>query len=111
MSWDPNNRALSSGVLAIADLRIAQSLTVDSETDLTVEFQYEQCAHSHTELKRRHVRVGNRHIMGQELQKQLPRAMYLKNLTEMKDDIMESGCRDEGPTPNVLKNSNEIISL
>lgn len=98
---------------------------MDSEDEIkgTVEFQGEQCVHSRTELKRRPVRADNRHIMGQELQKQLPRAMYLENLTDIKEDIMESGCRDEAPTPNVLKNiswevrqksrqhSNEIPSL
>lgn len=98
---------------------------MDSEDEIkgTVEFQGEQCVHSHTELKRRPVRADNRHIMGQELQKHLPRAMYLENLSDIKEDIMESGCRDEAPTPNVLKNiswevrqksrqhSNEIPSL
>ncbi|XP_049330090.1 uncharacterized protein LOC111193479 [Astyanax mexicanus] len=49
--------------------------------------------------------------------------MYLQRLTQIEDDVLASGCRDEAPTPQVLKNiswevrkksrqhSNEIRSL
>lgn len=113
------------GYCRFEDCPVTVTVTVDSEDDLkgTVEFQGEQSIHNLTELKRRPVRADDRHIIGQDLQKQLPRAMYLEKLTEIKEDVMESGCRDKAPTPNVLKNiswevrqksrqhNNEILSL
>lgn len=69
-----------------------------------MEFQGEVSIHNQTELKRRHVRADDRDVMGQDLKKQLPRAMFLEKLAKIDEDIMESGCRDEAPTPQVLKN-------
>lgn len=49
--------------------------------------------------------------------------MFLENIAKIPEDVMESGCRDVAPSPNVLKNilfearkssrqhNNEIISL
>ncbi|XP_019720910.1 uncharacterized protein LOC109513130 [Hippocampus comes] len=61
--------------------------------------------------------------MGKILQKELPRSMYLHNIGQLHDTVMESGCRDEAPTPSILKtiswevrqnsrlHNNELLSL
>ena len=61
--------------------------------------------------------------ISKELQRQLPREMCLEKLKEIDEDVMESGCRDEVPNPQVLKNisrefrqrsrlhKNDILSL
>ena len=61
--------------------------------------------------------------MAKDLQNQLPRRMFLDNLNKIEEDVMESGCRDEAPTPQVLKtmsweerkksrlHKNEMLSL
>lgn len=79
--------------------------------------------HSRTELKRRPVRGNKRAEIAKDLQNQLPRRMFLDNLKKIEDDVMESGCRDEAPTPQVLKtmsweerkksrlHKNEMLSL
>lgn len=107
------------------DCPVTVTVTVESEKDLkaAVEFQGLQAIHNRTELKRRPVRAKDRSTLGKDLQKQLPRAMYLTKIAQIPDDVMESGCRDEAPSPSVLKtiswetrqrsrqHNNEIISL
>lgn len=107
------------------DCPVTVTVTVHSDKDLkaTVEFQGGQCIHNRTEMKRRPVRAHDRETLGQELQKQLPRGMFLEKIEGRSEDVMESGCRDAAPNPNVLKNiswearkashqhNSEIISL
>ncbi|XP_039657009.1 uncharacterized protein LOC120559388 [Perca fluviatilis] len=113
------------GYCRFEDCPVTVTVTVDSEEDLKaiVEYQGEKSIHNLTELKRRPVRAHERKTLGEDLQRQLPRAMYLDKITKIHEDVMESGCRDEAPSPNVLKNiswearkrsrqhSNEVISL
>lgn len=42
--------------------------------------------------------------ISQELQRQLPREMYLDKIQEIDEDVLESGCRDQVPNLQVLKN-------
>lgn len=37
------------------------------------------------------------------MQTTLPRALYLKKMENLKQSVFESGCRDEAPSPDVLK--------
>ncbi|KAI4796471.1 hypothetical protein KUCAC02_026973 [Chaenocephalus aceratus] len=104
---------------------VTVTVTVNNEEDLkaTVEFKGDMTLHNLTELKRRPVRADDRKVLGNILQHKLPRAMYLDKLNQIDEDVMDSGCRDEAPTPQVLKNiswevrqqsrphSNEILSL
>ena len=101
------------------------TVTVESEEDLkaTVDFHGGTCVHNKNEPRRRPVRAEERNVLGEKLQSQLPRAMYLERIGPLKEDVLASGCRDEAPTPNVLKNiswelrrksrlhKNEILSL
>lgn len=41
--------------------------------------------------------------ISQQLQITLPRALYLQNMENLKESVVESGCRDEAPSPGVLK--------
>jgi hypothetical protein len=82
------------------------TVTLESEEDLkaTVDFQGGMCVHNKMEIKRRPVRAEERNVLGEKLQTQLPRSMYLQKIGPLKEDVLASGCRDEAPTPNVLKN-------
>lgn len=113
------------GYCSFEDCPVTVNVTVDKEDDLKakVNFQDLECVHNHYELKRRPVRAHKRDKIGHELEKQLPRAMYLEKMSKMDDDVVQSGCRDEVPTPQVLRNialeirkksrlhHNEIMSL
>ena len=94
------------GYCCFDDCPVTVTVTVQSEADLkaTVKFQGGQSIHNHTELKRRPVRADLRNTLGGELKSVLPRAMYLQKLAKLGEDVMESGCRDDAPTPQVLRN-------
>lgn len=59
--------------------------------------------HSKTELQRWPVRADDQKDISQQLQTTLPRALYLKKMENLKRSVFESGCRDEAPSPDVLK--------
>lgn len=113
------------GYCTFDDCPVTVAVTVESEKDLKapVEFQGLQSIQNRTELQRGPVGVKHRKTLGQDLQKQLPRAVYLTKITQISVEFMESGCRDEAPSPSVLKtiswethqrsqrHSNESISL
>lgn len=67
-------------------------------------FQGGQSVHNRTELNQRPVRAASRIAFGQDLQKRLPRSIYLEKLLAIEEDVLEPGSRDEAPTPQVLKN-------
>lgn len=79
--------------------------------------------HSTTELKRRSVRADSRTSTGETLETKLPRSVYLDSMQNLPEKVMQSGCRDEAPTKEVLKtiawsqrqlkrpHSNELLSL
>lgn len=94
------------GYCSFEDCPVTVNVTVDKEDDLKakVNFQDLECVHNHYELKRRPVRAHKRDKIDHELEKQLPRAMYLEKMSKMDDDVVQSGCRDEVPTPQVLRN-------
>lgn len=116
---------MCKGYCQFKDCPITFTVTVKSADDLKakVEFEGGGCVHNKTELKRRPIWAEDRRTIGQDLQRQLPRAMYLKKLAKINEDLMESGCRDEAPTPQVLKSiswevrqrshlhSNDLLSL
>lgn len=104
------------------DCSVTATITVE-DLKATVKFDGQQGKHSCTELRTRPVRGSNRHRLGLQLQSQLPRAMYLENLGKLEHDVVMSGCRDEAPSPQILKtigfearqktrlHSNDLISL
>ncbi|KAA0706254.1 hypothetical protein E1301_Tti016251 [Triplophysa tibetana] len=112
------------GYCRFDDCQVTLTVTVDSvDLKATVEFQGGESIHNRMELKRRPIRAQDRDQIGKDLQKQCPRTMYLEKLWHVDEDVLASGCRDEAPSPNVLKNiswevrqksrqhSNEIFSL
>ncbi|KAI7814542.1 hypothetical protein IRJ41_021512, partial [Triplophysa rosa] len=112
------------GYCRFEDCPITFTLSVGcGDLKVSVEFKGGEAIHNRTELKRRPIRARDREVVGQELQHQLPQAIYLKKLGKLDKNIVESGCRDEAPSPNVLKNiswevrqksryhSNKILSL
>lgn len=96
----------SLGYCRFDDCPVTVTVSVQSEADLkaTVKFQGEQSIQNRTELKRRPVRADLRNTLGQELIYVLPRAMYLQKLAKLDEALMESVCRDDAPTPQVLRN-------
>lgn len=107
------------------DCPVTCTVTLDSELDLkaVVHFQGQECVHNRTELKRRPVRASERLKTSLELDTKPPRAMYLDKITQLDEDVLAAGCRDETPAPAVLKNisseqrkksrlhNNEFLSL
>lgn len=67
--------------------------------------------------------ADERDIIGKQLETILPRALHLQSLEKIEPSVFESGCRDQAPTPEVLKNiafktrkkfrrhDNELLSL
>ncbi|CAM4566181.1 unnamed protein product [Leuciscus chuanchicus] len=103
----------------------SRKVTVTDESTLkaAVTFQGDEVCHSLEELRRRPVRADERHNFAKQLESILPRALHLQNLEEIDSMVFESGCRDNAPTPAVLKNiawnsrkknrrhPNEVLSL
>lgn len=113
------------GYCTFADCPVCVEVTITHESTLKaiVTFQGDEVCHSLEELRRRHVRADERDILAKQLESTLPRALYLQNLENIESTVFESGCRDNAPTPAVLKNiswnsrkkacrhHNEVLSL
>lgn len=54
------------------------------------------------DLSERTIKKEKRKIH-QQLQNTLPRALYLESLEKFEESVTESGCRDEAPSPGLLK--------
>lgn len=93
------------GYCRFEDCPITVTVTLQKKEDLkaTVNFQGVECVHN-KDTKTRPVRAENRNKLGLENQNQLPRAKYLELLSKIEDDVIRSGCRDEAPNPQVLRN-------
>lgn len=111
------------GYCRFEDCSVTVTLPKEEDLKATVNFKGVECVHNKKETKTRPVRADNRYKLGLEQQKQLPRAKYLELLSKIDDDVIRSGCRDEAPNPQVLRNisseirqrsrrhKNEILSL
>lgn len=94
-----------SGYCLFTDCPVEVDVVVHSENTLKaqVSFRGDMVVHNKAELQRRPVRAGDQKEINQQLQTTLPRALYLKKLENLKESVVESGCRDEAPSPGVLK--------
>ncbi|XP_028991434.2 uncharacterized protein LOC114846544 isoform X3 [Betta splendens] len=78
---------------------------VNNELSLkaTVTFKGDKVWHSCNVLKRRPVRANDRPTTADVLTTKLPRSLYLDNLGKLPESVVDSGCRDQVPTPGTLK--------
>lgn len=101
------------GYCRFEDCPATVTVTVNSERDLKarVFFSGTWCIHNRIELKQRPVRANERTKYSKELQKRLPRSAYLDRLSAITEEVFESGCRDDVPSPQVLKNITREVKL
>lgn len=104
-------------------VNVTVQVTVEVTLKAAVLFTGGDVCHSTTELKRRPVRADARTSIGETLESKLPRSVYLDSMQKLPEMVMQSGCRDEAPTKEVLKtiswsqrqlkrpHSNELLSL
>ncbi|KAK7877629.1 hypothetical protein WMY93_031641 [Mugilogobius chulae] len=98
-------------------------LTTSKTLKADVWFSGGCAVHRVTDIRSRYVRSTDRSKVGERLQVEKPRAMYLRSLGQLTEDVHISGCRDEAPPVHVLKqisyeartkqrvHKHEIISL
>jgi len=94
-----------SSYCLFTDCPVEVEVVVHSEKTLKAQvlFSGDMVVHSKTELQRRPVRADEQKEIHQQLQTTLPRALYLKKMENLREYVVESGCRDEAPSPGVLK--------
>lgn len=80
-------------------------VVVDSEAALKacVSFRGATVVHSHMEIQRWPIRADGQKQLNKQLKTTLPRAHYLEQLAQLEESVFLSGCRDEAPSPAVLK--------
>lgn len=114
-----------TGYCRFEDCPVNVTVEVTDEVTLktAVLFTGGDVCHSTTELKGRPVRADARTSTGETLESKLPRSVYLDSMQKLPEMVMQSGCRDEAPTKEVLKtiswserqlkrpHSNELLSL
>lgn len=93
-----------SGYCMFTDCPVEVDVVVHSENMLKaqVSFRGDREVHNKTELRTRHVRADGQKEISQQLQTILPRALYLQNMENLKESMVECGWRDEAPSPGVL---------
>lgn len=69
-----------------------------------MDFHGGQSIHRQTQLFRRPVRAEHRDELGKQLQRTLPRSMYLEQIHTNDEKTMEMGNGDSAPTKDVLTN-------
>lgn len=113
------------GYCRFEDCPVIVSVAVTDESTLkaAVVFTGGDVCHNTKEVKRRPVRADARQSTAEVLESKLPRSLYLESMQKIPEMVIESGCRDEAPTKEVLKNiawterqkkrlhSNELLSL
>ncbi|XP_057198393.1 uncharacterized protein LOC130559383 isoform X2 [Triplophysa rosa] len=94
-----------SGYCMFTDCPVEVEVVVHSEKTLKahVSFRGDMSVHNKRELQRRPVRADAQKEVSQQLQTTLPRALYLQKMENLRESVVESGCRDEAPSPGVLK--------
>ncbi|KAL1276614.1 hypothetical protein QQF64_036237 [Cirrhinus molitorella] len=94
-----------SGYCMFTDCPVEVDVTVHSEKLLKaqVSFSGGMVVHNKTELRRRPVRADAQKEISEQLQTTLPRAFSLQKMENLKESVVESGCREEAPSPSVLK--------
>lgn len=83
---------------------VTVKVSVASDLKATVMFSGGSTKHVREHIKRRPIRAGYRKKLGEELQKTFPRALHLQRLKGVSSDVIDSGCRDDVPSTQVLKN-------
>ncbi len=82
-------------IVEVADESSLKAAVVFSEGDV---------CHNTKELQRRPVRAAPRQATAELLETKLPRSLYLESMQKITPTVIDSGCRDDAPTKNVLKN-------
>ena len=115
-----------NGYCRFEDCPIAVTVEVRDEVTLKADVVFtggDKVCHSTTELKRRPVRADARSSLAETLETKLPRSLFLDSMQKIPEMVIESGCRDEAPTKEVLRNiaytqrqlkrphTNELLSL
>lgn len=83
---------------------VTVKVSVTSDLKAKVTFRGGSTKHIRDHIKRRPIRASYRKKLGEELQKTLPKALYLQRLKGVSSDVIDSGCRDDIPSTQVLKN-------
>lgn len=93
------------GYCRFEDCSVSVTITMDNARDhkAKVHFSGSQSVHNRFELKQRPVQANDRTQYGKDLQKRLPRSVYLDKLNAIPEKVFESGCRDEVPSPRFKK--------
>lgn len=88
-----------------SDCPVGVHVVVLSETTLKAQvyFSGDSNIHSKKELQKRPVRADDQQEIHDQLQSTLPRTLYLQNLENLEESVIQSGCRDKAPSPGVLK--------
>ncbi len=94
------------GYCRFTDCPVRAHVEVTDECTLkaTVVFSGGDVCHNTHELKRRPVRANARHFTAELLQTKLPRSLYLESMHKLPQTVIDSGCRDDAPSKDVLKN-------
>ncbi len=94
------------GYCRFTDCPVRAHVEVTDECTLkaTVVFSGGDVCHNTHELKRRPVRADARQFTAELLQTKLPRSLYLESMHKLPQMVIDSGCRDDAPSKDVLKN-------
>ncbi|XP_073705879.1 uncharacterized protein [Garra rufa] len=76
----------------------------ESSLKAAVDFSGGDVCHNSKDLQRRPVRAAARQATAEVLETKLPRSLYLESMQKIPPMVIDSGCRDDAPTANVLKN-------
>lgn len=88
-----------------ADCPAEVKVVVDDEKSLKAKVIFSEfiCRHSKQDKRARPQRADKQRLLYDKLKNTLPRAEYLQQLEGLSESVFESGCRDEAPSPGVLK--------
>ncbi|XP_016393637.1 uncharacterized protein LOC107728078 [Sinocyclocheilus rhinocerous] len=76
----------------------------ESSLKAAVVFSGGDVCHNSKELQRRPVRAAARQATAELLETKLPQSLYSESMQKITPMVIDSGCRDDAPTKNVLKN-------
>ncbi|XP_073710050.1 uncharacterized protein [Misgurnus anguillicaudatus] len=79
-------------------------VAVESTLKAAVVFSGGEVCHNTTEVQSRPVRAGARESIAEVLATKLPRSLYLESMQNLPNKVIDSGCRDDAPSKEVLKN-------
>lgn len=93
------------GYCWFTDCPVRAHVEVTDECTLkaTVVFSGGDVCHNTHELKRRPVRAYACQFTAELLQTKLPRSLYLESMHKLPQMVIDSGCRDNAPSKDVLK--------